>query len=574
MDELAWVAGCGGAWAACVALAVRARRQARRLRCERLRHREAAVGLAELAAQAVEARAGSARGHAARVRAYCAAAAKSLRLPPAVQADVEMAALLHEVGRLAVPCGILERPGPLRPVELEAARQFAEMGARILAGTPLSPRVCRIVRHQRERFDGQGYPDRLAGADIPLGARILAVADTYDLLVASRHYRPRVSHQTALAEIEAAAGAQFDPVVVDAFARTVDEVNAGLAASSDPALRPAWGHVTRAQRESQVLRDLAAEMGTTLSLDETIQAVFDRLDELVECSAAVVFLEDEQSGYLRARGARGANSAAFLDSRARMGAYVTGRAASRCEVLRASFVEADVMISPTLEPWTPLRSTLAVPLVANGRAVGTLNLYHELPDAFGADAERIAGAIGEIAGRALENARAFQHAQDTARTDPLTGLRNARFLQQCLEQELNRARKNGHNAAVLGIDLDRFKQVNDTFGHDRGDQVLRELGITLQQQLRNYDILVRYAGDEFVVVLPETDRSDAAVVAGRIRAAVERYADSVRRHEPGFPHVGASVGIAVYPEDGQQPADLLARADSEMYAEKRLRRAA
>src|SRR5262249_7045169 len=153
----------------------------------------------------------------------------------------------------------------------------------------------------------------------------------------------------------------------------------------------------------------------------------------------------------------------FRDSLARLGTYLTGRVASRGEPARASYMAEDILLTPTIEPWTPLRSTLIVPLVADGEVIGALNLYHTEPDFLQPDDTRVMLMVGELAGRAVQNALLFAKTQETAYTDPLTGLRNARYLYQFLQQEMNRAVKNHHPLAVLGMDMDGFKSVNDSY---------------------------------------------------------------------------------------------------------------
>jgi two-component system cell cycle response regulator len=182
--------------------------------------------------------------------------------------------------------------------------------------------------------------------------------------------------------------------------------------------------------------------------------------------------------------------------------------------------------------------------------------------------------VGDLAGRAVENARTIESASEDAMTDSLTGLRNARYLQGFLDQELNRARKTKRGLAVILVDLDRFKAVNDTLGHACGDDLLREVAILLRSALRNYDLAARIGGDEFVVVLPDADAAQAEVVAAKLRDAVDRHVATKRNADPDFPLVSLSAGVAVMPADGDTTEGLLAAADSRMYRDKRVKRAA
>jgi diguanylate cyclase (GGDEF)-like protein len=140
----------------------------------------------------------------------------------AEDADVLVrAAELHDIGKVAIPDAILHKPGPLDDVEWDLMRQHTIVGERIVAVAPALRPVAKLVRASHERWDGKGYPDGVAGEEIPLGARIVAVCDTYDAMTTDRSYRDAASHDEALAELRRCAGTQFDPVVVDAFARVV-----------------------------------------------------------------------------------------------------------------------------------------------------------------------------------------------------------------------------------------------------------------------------------------------------------------------------------------------------------------
>ncbi len=520
----------------------------------------------------IEAKAGYDLGHVVRVQLYCAEICKELGMDEDAQQAVSVAALMHEIGRLGISQTLLVKRGDLTSDEWERIQQYPLLGSRILAAVPFPWPVANIVRHHKERMDGNGYPDGLRGEEIPLGARILAVADAYDAMVSPRAYRPGKTPEEARAELRKNAGSAFDMKVVDAFLKVIDRVEIRLASAGPWILPSAPNEIADAAREVHALQELAASVNANLSLTDTLQALSVHLSTLVAYSTCVVYLRE--GDFLRAYGAYGVNATHFRQSAARVGTYLTGRVASRGEPIIASYLEADIMLTPASDPWEPLRSTLSVPLRIDRRIIGTLNLYHVEPNAFHQDDLRVAALVGELVARGIENARIFEKTRESAFSDPLTGLRNARYLRHYLDQELNRARKNGHNLAVLGIDLDRFKSVNDTFGHERGDEVLRDLGFLFEQQLRNYDVVARYAGDEFVIVLPETNRADARSVVQKLEAAVQEYAHTVRRTEPDFPPLGVSIGIAVFPDDGDTAKDLLAAADQEMYQCKRGQRAA
>jgi cyclic di-GMP phosphodiesterase len=170
-------------------------------------------------AAAVEAKDDYTGGHIQRVHGLGLMLAKTVVPDEAADPQLSFGFLLHDIGKLAIADAVLNKPGPLDESEWELMREHPEHGARILAEVAFLDGALDIVRHHHERWDGNGYPDGLRGEEIPLWARIFAVVDTVDAVTSDRPYRPARSLGEALDELHAGAGAQFDPVCVEAFAR-------------------------------------------------------------------------------------------------------------------------------------------------------------------------------------------------------------------------------------------------------------------------------------------------------------------------------------------------------------------
>jgi len=529
------------------------------------------------------------RGNLECVLRTVSATSRWLRLPADEIAALRAASLLHNIGRLGVPDHLLHKADALTPDEQEKLRSHPVLGARILASIPFPWPVVPIVRHQAEHWDGTGYPDGLAGHAIPRGARILAVATAFSALLHRRPFRGPFSPAGALAEIERRSGSQFDPEVVETFLQVVRDIpvedlerlqGADIAAGQALAVRgqgaaearSALEDIAAAQRETLALYALSQAVTGSLHLEEVCNTVIESALRLVPCAACVVFLPEEDNEYLRAHAAIGINSRHLLGSLARVGTYLTGRAYFRGEMAGASFLADDLILRDVSDKWQPFRSTLIVPLVANGQVTGTLNLYAEGPDGFDADVKRIMRLLATQAARAIDGALRYDAVRETAYTDALTGLRNGRYLREYLDREVNRASRDGSSLAVLNIDLDNFKQVNDRFGHARGDEILQEVAEILRAHVRNYDLAARYAGDEFVLVLVRTSRAAAESVAAKIKAAVDRHGHRLVSREPTFPLIGLSVGVAVYPDNGLDLQSLLCNSDAAMYSDKTTRK--
>jgi diguanylate cyclase (GGDEF)-like protein len=216
--------------------------------------------------------------------------------------------------------------------------------------------------------------------------------------------------------------------------------------------------------------------------------------------------------------------------------------------------------------FTTLRSILAVPLEGLNGVVGVLAMYGADRDAFTADHLRILLAVSSKIALSVENALKYQQAEDSATTDYLTGLPNARSLFVHLSRELARCRRTGTSLAVMVCDLDNFKQINDLYGHLEGDNLLKDFAGHLKESCRGYDYVARMGGDEFVIVAPGMSPEAASEKSGRLN----QLAIEAGRKIAGRNLVALSVGTAFCPQDSFDVERLLAEADRRMYSMKQV----
>jgi diguanylate cyclase (GGDEF)-like protein len=216
------------------------------------------------------------------------------------------------------------------------------------------------------------------------------------------------------------------------------------------------------------------------------------------------------------------------------------------------------------------RTLLMLPLTAGGKAVGLVELISLRANRrFSFGDMQVFQTMASTAAAGLENARLLEQLRHAADIDQVTGSHNHRHLQERLRQEVARAARNKSPLSVLMLDLDDFKPINDKYGHADGDRVLRETARTIRSVVRANDIVARYGGDEFVVVMPDTTEEGAQEVARRVIVGIRE-----RRHEMSggeLASVGVSGGLAMYPENGRTATLLLQAADSAMYTAKRAR---
>ena len=215
-------------------------------------------------------------------------------------------------------------------------------------------------------------------------------------------------------------------------------------------------------------------------------------------------------------------------------------------------------------PDSPHAGYLCIPLAAQGKVLGLLTMDSNEPPT--ESQRRVVLAIGEQLGLAIAN----MQLQETLRTqsirDPLTSLFNRRYLEVSLEREIQRATRRSQPLAALMVDIDHFKQFNDTYGHEAGDVLLSQFAEVLRLATRSEDVVCRYGGEEFTIVLPEADEEAAVRRADQVRQAVQ--AMRVTYRQSPLPSVTVSIGVALFPRDGQSPADLLRRADAALYDAK------
>ena len=549
----------------------------------------------EALARAIEARDQAACEHIQRVQAYAVCLAQALQLGEGPIQAIKEAALLHDIGKLGVPEYILKKPGSLTPQEFDRISIHPLIGYQILSTINFQYPVAEIVLCHHERWDGTGYPNRMKAEQIPIGARVLAVADCFEVLTVGRHYRKALSPEEAIAHILSERGRAFDPKMVDVFYSVVDSLQragdaamaqalekwsragsgGGAPAQTAPAARAAlprsaYETIGAVNQELSAVYDLAQVVGTTLRLNETLRLVATKLHQMVPSSTVAFFLLEHEELVFRC--AQGVEESSFHGQRFAIGQGILGWvAAHRQSVLNAD-AELDRAARSEADARTRLRSVLAVPLIADEQFIGVVALYDLQPNRFDEDSLRLMeGVSGKIAA-ALRNSILFEQTHQEALTDPVTGLPNSRFLFMRLDQEISRASRQGASLTVLVMDLDHFKQINDTMGHLIGDKVLIQVGQVLRSFLREYDFLARTGGDEFAALLIDMDPESVRHKVGRIEQAIADF----KIDGKGAPPVplGISIGCATYGVDGGGADALLTTADAAMYRIKNERKQA
>jgi putative nucleotidyltransferase with HDIG domain len=355
----------------------------------------------EALARAVDAKDGVTHGHIRRVQSTALAMAKRLGVDDVMELRaIEAAALLHDVGKLAIPEHILNKPGRLTPAEFERMKSHARIGAEILSEVDFPYPVVPIVRHHHENWDGTGYPEGLTGDAIPIGARILSVVDCFDALTSHRPYRRALSVSETFAIIDARRGSMYDPAIVDAFheMHEAGEVSEAESADRDTSVAPpakATGESAAASSGDDVR--LALRVGASMTRGGcTMSALADALCECPDVDTAAVYIVDEGQQQLIARHVSGRHASNLDGLTIAIGERMSGWVAA----VGQPMINADAALDLFDVQVDGLQSALAIPCTGAGESRAVVAVYSDQKDVFSARHERLVnGAMAMLADR-------------------------------------------------------------------------------------------------------------------------------------------------------------------------------
>ncbi len=547
----------------------------------------------EALATAIDAKDQVTHEHVRRVQIYTEGIGRIFNLPESEIEALRAGALLHDIGKLAVPDHILNKPGKLTPAEFEKMKIHTTIGARILERVGFPYPVVPIVRYHHERWDGKGYPEGLSGANIPLTARILAVVDCFDAVREDRAYRGAFSRADACQLLRQQSGKHFDPAVVETFLTHLAEfeqrvIAAGLSLEpaqtnlflpeneDDKAAVPSrvsdqpeyLDQIAAAHHEMSSLYEIARTFSTSLNLEDTVSIFANKLKYIIPFETCAIYLYDEQKQTARAEHVIGKFAEAFIGRQVSPGDGVTGWVLANRKMFCNAHPDLDLAaLNIDAEEF----KTLAVaPLLKGEQLIGVIALYSEKLLRYSTDHIRMLETISGLAADSIYNALHHAETREFALTDPLTGMPNARSLLFQFAQESNRANRQDTPLSVLMMDLDNFKKINDTYGHHAGNEFLIGIAQVIAGELRSYDYLARYAGDEFVALLPGATEADVEDLMWRVQRAVENFV--LPGHHHSLVKAGVSLGTARYGHEANSLERLLKIADRRMYKNKQLRR--
>ena len=446
-------------------------------------------------------------------------------------------------------------------------REHPVIGERIVASVPFLSRIRPVVRAEHERWDGRGYPDGLKEDAIPVEARIIHACDAFQAMSSDRPYRRARPLDWILGEIAAQSGKQFDPTVAQALLDVIERrevVVTGTAESNPHEDRPlpeahSW------TQHLDAIQQLGARLSSVVDVPEVCATIGKAITTLLPYDQCRIYLLEDNGRTLypvyfsdtKRTEYDGVNAETLAIE---VGQGITGWVAETKQGALVGDSERHPKAVHIPGTTDADESMLAVPVIFEDRLIGVIVIVKVGLHQYSGDHLRLMTILANQAAVSIQNARLIERLAMTARTDPLTGLANRRAFEQELEEHLHAIPS--QTFAVIMLDVDDLKRVNDAFGHAAGDDVLKRVASILIDRLREGDMVSRWGGDEFVLLLPGMDQVGAVSLARRIGGTL-LHGDAIVQP------ISASIGIAAFPSDGTTAAALLAAADRSMYQEKR-----
>jgi diguanylate cyclase (GGDEF)-like protein len=317
-----------------------------------------------------------------------------------------------------------------------------------------------------------------------------------------------------------------------------------------------------------ILTDIVKTANSILEPRKVIELIMGKIQQLIPSEAWSMLMVDEERRELTFELALGEKAKDVSGFRVKMGEGIAGWVAETGKPTIVNDTSRDRRFAGKFDSKTLFRtrSILCAPLISRGRTIGVVEIINRVGGRFTQSDLEMLLTLVEPCAIAIENAILFQKTEQLTITDDLTRLFNSRYLNVYIGREIKRCKRHGIPLSVIFLDLDGFKRINDLFGHLAGSRTLAEVGTILAQAVRESDILARYGGDEFVVVLPETAPSGAMVIAERIRRAIEAH--TFLKGHGLEARISASFGISSYPDHALTPEGLIQKADQAMYRVK------
>ncbi len=522
-------------------------------------------------------------GHVHRVTAFVTKLAEFLGITnPEELKGLRFAALVHDIGKIGIPDLILAKPGRFTADEMERMKMHPIIGAQIVQAVSYDFPIGEVVLHHHERWDGEGYPDRIKGEAINKYARMLAICDVFDALRSDRPYRRAMSRDKSIHIVREERARAFDPAIADVFLARIDELEAAVAdedrrlaemtfstpSSTDmrglSAQNPLeiYGQITYTQQEVLMLYNIAQMVTRVLPAEKLAAEFVAEASKLIPYNTAIVYLAHHKERELRPLFVESRDAAAFAGARVAFGRGVSGWAAENGVPLRN--VDPDLELSGLEISDQKYLSVLAAPLRFDGKTIGVVSLYSEKKDFYQERHQDLLVKLAGLVTPGMVNALKTEELHDADDLDELTGLPGVRALRRHMNGELKR-RAAGEAYSLFLLDLKDLHEINAQYGREAGDRMLRALADAAAGTLRPEDRCFRAGGSELAIVALDADARGAVVLGGRLRRAIARLGVKA---DAAVLSPSIAMGVASFPDDSDNPDELWRIADGRRYKDR------
>ncbi len=526
----------------------------------------------ETLALAVDAKDQTTHGHIRRVRAY---AVGLMKLSGVSDSDelmaIETGSLLHDIGKLAIDDYILNKPGKLSKQEFDKMKTHAAAGDEILRQIQFPFPVATYVRSHHERWDGQGYPDGLKGEEIPLGARIIALADSFDAARSSRPYKTSAGIEETLAYLETQAGKAYDPNLMRLLRENVEELEAsaiettrnlselsfrlhektGLMPAEVPSMVPSYMLPPSASAELMSLHGFCSILGRHFSLPDILVNLECRIKRLVPFTTCAFYLNNGDET-LTVTHAGGKHAEAIDGLTLGMGKGISGWV--------AAYQKPMINTIPILEfeglkggGFEALTDALVVPMLIDGGCIGTISLYAQSPIFYSQVHLEFMQTVAKEAGPLLAEVR--RRHTSAAGEDMAARIDRDTTLQELGSDMIAESVKHGTPFCLLFLEIKNLDQLVYLFGEADGSSALMRAEEVLRSRMRKRDILVPYGEHGFIILLAGVDRGLGSHLAQQFLLRVRNI--PVGKVASDNVYIVGETGVASYPGDGSTIFDLL-----------------
>jgi len=529
---------------------------------------------------AVDAKDQTTYGHIRRVRVYATGLAKLMGIKdPNELMAIETGALLHDIGKLAIDDYILNKPGRLSKQEFEKIKMHAAAGDEILQQIRFPFPVAKYVRCHHERWDGQGYPDGLKGEEIPLGARILAIADAFDAIRFSRPYKLSIVLDEALDILRSQSGTVYDPKLVRLFIDNIEELDEAAARESenapelsfrkyfekvDQALSAADISVSNASSAQDIpaelvqLAEFCSTMTGHLDLGDVLPIVARRMERLIPFTTCAFYLDDSED-HVQAVYVCGKFSELIQGHKISLGKGISGWVAAHRRAMLNTGPALD--FQGITGDFTSFSDVLVVPIICEDESLGTISLYAQESISYGQYELNVLQMLSSFLAPLIADAIKHGTSATEQFIDPTTQIHRVSYLTAIGPQLISYAGKNRTPLSLIYIGIRNLYQIMRIYGEPVGHSTVKRIAECIKSEIRETDILVRYGHQGFVAFLP-------GVRADQAQYAVKRLKQQIKNHGLTVSGQGISIdcraGVSSYPKDGTTIFALIQSAQESM----------